>query len=248
MEATWKTVEVAGMPCRVWDPFPQGDDADVVLFLDDGLRREGDEDDVTLLTRHLAEAGLRGVAPFSYGGWWAHRRLPEFPAEQTPEEFVVDTLRSAIMEWWSAAGTIALLGHRMGGQGALRISYRHPDKFPVVAAVAPALDLRRARLAGDQRLQRLYRDAEDARQDSATLHIHPLNWPRHQWFCCDPQDVPWFDSADCLRMKLSSLGVPFESDLETTTGHASISYFRRMVPHAFTFVQTRLEQERKRVV
>ena len=72
----------------------------------------------------------------------------------------------------------------------------------------------------------MYRDAEQARQDTATLHIHPLNWPRHQWFCCDPADYRWHDSADRLRMKLYSLGVPYECDLETTRRRPQVGVLR----------------------
>ena len=74
----------------------------------------------------------------------------------------------------------------------------------------------------------MYRDAEDARQDSALLHIHPLNWPRNQFFCCDPTDYRWHDSADRLRMKLWSLGVPFECDLDTVAGRTQL---RILFPH-----------------
>ena len=28
----------------------------------------------------------------------------------------------------------------MGGQAALRLAYRHPEKFPIAAAIAPAID------------------------------------------------------------------------------------------------------------
>ena len=108
------------------------------------------------------------------------------------------------------------LGVSMGGQGALRMAYKYPNIFPTVAAISPAIDFQKRIDEGvDPGLDEMYRDAEDARQDTATLHIHPLNWPRNQFFCCDPTDYRWHESADRLRMKLWSLGVPFECDLET---------------------------------
>ena len=94
----------------------------------------------------------------------------------------------------------------------------------------------------------MYRDAEDARQDTATLHIHPLNWPRNQFFCCDPTDYRWHESVDRLRMKLWSLGVPFECDLETIAGGHSFEYASHMAPRAIGFLAERLERERLRVV
>jgi S-formylglutathione hydrolase FrmB len=93
----------------------------------------------------------------------------------------------------------------------------------------------------------MYRDSEDARQDSALLHIHPLNWPRNQFFCCDPTDLRWHDSSERLRMKLASLGVPFECDLETEGGGHSFEYASRMAPRAIGFIADRLEKERLRV-
>ena len=91
-------------------------------------------------------------------------------------------------------------------------------------------------------------DAEDARQDTATLHIHPLNWPRHQFFCCDPADVRWHESADRLHMKLYSLGVLHECDLETESGGHGWSYYDHMAEAALGFIVERLEQERRRIV
>ena len=136
----------------------------------------------------------------------------------------------------------------MGGQGALRLAYKYPDTFPVVAAVFPSIDFQKRIEEGDPVLSSMYRDAEEARQDTATLHIHPLNWPRHQFFCCDPTDYRWHESADRLRMKLFSLGVPHECDLETTAGGHSWEYFAHQAPRVVRFLAERLEHERLRVV
>ena len=51
-------------------------------------------------------------------------------------------------------------------------------------------------------------DAEDVRQDTATLHVHPLNWPRNIWFCCDPIDHRWHESTERLRLEAGRLGNP----------------------------------------
>ena len=93
----------------------------------------------------------------------------------------------------------------------------------------------------------MYRDPESARQDTAILHVHPLNWPRHQFFCCDPEDERWWESADRLRMKLYSLGVPHEIDLETTGGGHGFEYYSRMAPRAIGYLAAKLDEERKRI-
>ncbi|MEK6216103.1 MAG: alpha/beta hydrolase-fold protein, partial [Boseongicola sp.] len=136
----------------------------------------------------------------------------------------------------------------MGGQGALRLALKHPSTFPVVAAIAPAIDFHTLWEEGDATLRAMYHSAEAARQETATLHVHPLNWVRHLWFCCDPTDHRWFESSDRLQMKLGSMGIPFECDLETEAGGHSIAYGDAMAERAIGFIAGGLERERLRVV
>jgi S-formylglutathione hydrolase len=128
------------------------------------------------------------------------------------------------------------------------MSFKYPQLFPVVAAISPAIDYYLRMDEGDKTLPLMYADREAARQDSATLHVHPLNWPRNVWFCCDPADVRWHESADRLRMKLSALGIPFDCDLETTGGGHGFEYYNRMAGKALEFIAVRLESERLRLV
>ena len=127
---------------------------------------------------------------------------------------------------------------------------RH-SPYGMVAAISPAIDYQQ-RLEtpeeDDDPLFEMYLDPEAARQDTALLHIHPLNWPRNQFFCCDPTDYRWFDSSDRLRMKLGSLGVPFECDLETSAGGHGFQYYNVMAQRAMTYILNSLNSERLRVV
>src|SRR5262249_55494698 len=100
---------------------------------------------------------------------------------------------------------------------------------------------------GDETLAEMYADREAARQDTATLHVHPLNWPRNIWFCCDPADVRWHESAERLRMKLAALGIPHEVDLDTTGGGHGFDYYNRMAERAIGFIAARLDSEQARV-
>jgi hypothetical protein len=54
----------------------------------------------------------------------------------------------------------------------------------------------------------MFASPEDARQETAILKIHPLNWPKHQFVVCDPRDEYWFESAERLSLKLHSSGIP----------------------------------------
>ena len=115
-------------------------------------------------------------------------------------------------------------------------------------AISPAIDYHNRMAEGiDETLPLMYGDPEEARQDTATLHIHPLNWPRHQFFCCDPQDLRWWESVDRLKMKLASLGVPYECDLETTAGGHGFAYYNHMAERVIGFLTKRLDEERLRV-
>ena len=150
--------------------------------------------------------------------------------------------------WGLESPRIGLLGTSMGGQGALRLAYRFPNRFPVVAAVSPAIDYQIRVADGDEVLCQMYPNAEAARQDTATLHIHPLNWPRHQFFCCDPTDERWYESSERLQMKLSSLGVPHECDLESSAGGHGFQYYNSMAEKVVEFISHSLEKERLRIV
>lgn len=247
----WGKVDVAGHPVSVLEPDQPHPHGYVVIY----LHAAGCEDlaDDPVFTRHLTERGLRVVAPQGGHCWWGDRLYEEFDAERTPEQFLLNDVLAFVRERWGVKPPgVGLMGISMGGQGALRLAYKHPDAFPVAAAISPAIDfhlwLERPRVQVEltPALRQLYRDPEDARQDTATLHIHPLNWPRHQFFCCDPADH-WHESAERLQMKLGSLGIPHEADLTTAAGGHSWDYFRAMAPRAIDFVAERLEQERLRV-
>ena len=71
--------------------------------------------------------------------------------------------------------------------------------------------------------------------------------PRHQWFASDPADYLRHDGADRLRMKLYSLGVPYEADLETTAGDDRLAYIGQLAEPAINFIADRLERERLRM-
>jgi S-formylglutathione hydrolase FrmB len=191
--------------------------------------------------------GLAVVVPWTKRSWWTDRICREFDPHISAQRHLLENVLPFVeKELGAATPRIALLGTSMGGQGALRFSYKFPDKFPIAAAISPAIDYQLRYNEGDETIPQMYGDPEAARQDTATLHIHPLNWPRHQFFCCDPEDYRWWESADRLRMKLYSLGVPHVCDLETSGGGHGFEYYNKMAPRAIEFIVERLGQERRR--
>jgi S-formylglutathione hydrolase FrmB len=242
----WSQIDVAGHPADVFEPAAPHPHGYVVLYLH-GVHVTRLTDNATftsLFQRH----GLRVIVPLTGPSWWTDRVCPAFHPTLSAERHVLDNVLPAIASRWSVVPTrIGLLGTSMGGQGALRLAFRHPNTFPVAAAISPAIDFHLKVAERDPVLSAMYDDPEAARQDTALLHIHALNWPRHTWFCCDPVDYRWHESADRLRMKLYSLGIPHECDLETTGGGHGFDYYNRMAEKALDFLVQRLEQERLRV-
>jgi pimeloyl-ACP methyl ester carboxylesterase len=242
----WSSVEVAGKPCDIFKPPAPNPHGFTVIYLH-GVHGNRLIDQPSF-TAEFARYGFRVIAPQTGRSWWADRICPEFDATVTPERHVLDNVLPYLAERWNCVPPrIALLGTSMGGQGALRFAFKHPGKFPVVAAISPAIDYQIRWNEGDEVLPQMYADAEAVRQDTATLHVHPLNWPRHIWFSCDPADHRWIESAERLHSKLVALGIPHEYDFETTAGGHGFVYYNRMAPTAMTFLAAQLERERLRV-
>jgi S-formylglutathione hydrolase FrmB len=204
----------------------------------------------------IEEARLPVIAPRSGRSWWLDHIVPAFDPQITPERFVVDRVVAEVGRRFDVAPPgIALIGTSMGGQGALRIAYRHPNTFPVSAAIAPAIDyhaaMREAHFREDgtfyDTLWEVYGDVERARQDTAILHVHPLNWPRHQFFACDPDDEHWYDGSVRLQSKLVALGIPHVAMLEPRGGGHDPVYYDRIAPDVMAFVLDRLDQESRRI-
>lgn len=245
----WSTVTIAAHECEIYEPPRLSEQGYTVIYLH-GVH-------LTRLAEHAAfgdqldRYGLRVVAPRAGRCWWADRLCPEFDPQLTPFRHVhQDVVNFIAQTWGTRPPAIALLGTSMGGQGALRLAFRHPNTFPIVAAISPAIDFQWR--YDDPRddyepLRQMYANAEAARQDTATLHVHPLNWPRNLWLACDPADEPWHESTAKLHMKLAALGIPHEYDLETSGGGHGFAYYNRMAPAAIAFVAARLDQERLRV-
>ncbi len=239
----WSSIELADKPCDVFEPAKSTPHAYAVIYLH-GVHSTRLVDN-PVFTAEFNRHGLRVIAPQTGPCWWTNRICSGFDPRISAEQHILNNILPYLNERWQIAPPrIALLGTSMGGQGALRFAFKYPAKFPTVAAMAPAIDYQVRWNEGDELLQQMYDDPEQIRQDTATLHVHPLNWPRSIWYCCDPADRRWHDSSDKLRMKLNALGIPHECDLETTGGAHSFEYYNRMAPRAMQFIAERLERAR----
>lgn len=239
-------MEVAGHECDVYTPAVRHPQGFALLYLHGvHLNRLHDKEQ---FIREFNRHGLRVMCPRTGRSWWTDRICAEFDPAITAERYVLDYVLPYMREKWNVESPrVGLLGTSMGGQGALRLAFKHPRQFPVVAAISPAIDYHLRWNEGDETLPTMYRDAEQARQDTAILHVHPLNWPRNMWFSCDPADVRWHESAERLRMKLAAIGIPYTCDLETSGGGHGFEYYGRMAPAAIRFIVEKLEAERLRI-
>ena len=223
---SWRTESVDGRRVDVFVPQSDAPPQAAVLFLHGHGRVLLNENIV--FTRLFQQHGLVAVCPDGERSWWLDIVCREFDAKLTPQQWLMNSVLPFIEQRFSiTTPNIALLGVSMGGQGALQLAFRYASKFPVVAAISPAVDFNQLYGSGIP-LDSMFPDAEAARQASVVLNLQPLAWPRHQFFCCDPADTEWFDGAARLGMKLSSSGILHERDLDTSGGGHSWDYFNRM--------------------
>ncbi|MGV3606660.1 MAG: alpha/beta hydrolase-fold protein [Planctomycetaceae bacterium] len=246
MSGTWTTEKVGGHDCDLFTPSQPHPHGFVLIYLHGvHLNRLVDKQE---FTRQFEKHGLPVISPMTQRSWWTDKICYEFDRSITAQQHVLENILPFIEQRYGVKPPrIGLFGTSMGGQGALRLSYKFPDLFPVVAGLSPAIDYHKRFNEGDETIPQMYPDPEAARQDTALLHIHPLNWPRHQFFCCDPEDYKWWDCVERLRMKLWSLGVPYECDLESSGGGHSFTYYEKMAPQAIQFLVDRLGKERLRI-
>src|SRR5205823_1156394 len=192
--------------------------------------------------------GLACVCPSGGYSWWSDRVCAGYDSAQTAERHVLDNVLPFARDTWGVGPrAVGLFGVSMGGQGALRIAFKHPEAFPVVAAISPAVDYHEWYGRGNS-LEQMYDSKEQCRQDTATLHVHPSHQPPHIFFCCDPDDADWHRGCDRLHEKLSALGVAHECDLTTRAGGHTWDYYNHMADRVLRFLKAGLEQEGRRLV
>lgn len=246
MKGTWHRRTIAGKSADVYE-LPGGASPRFGILYLHPLGLETLVDNVAF-TRHLDELRLACVCPHAGRSWWVDRLSSEFDANLTPERFLLDHVLPFFQTTWGlGAGSVGLLGISMGGQGALRLAFRHPRIFPVVAAISSALEFHLLYGHGYP-LDEMYDSREQARQDTAILHVHPSDHPPHVFFCIDPTDADWWRGNDRLHEKLAALGVAHTCDLATRAGGHSWDYFNAMAEPAIRFVEAGLAQTSRRLL
>jgi S-formylglutathione hydrolase len=243
MRPGWSRESIAGKPADVFDPPGRTDPRFAVLFLHAvGLESPAENE---VYTAALSRHGLAGCAPHGGRSWWTDRVCREFDPVLTAERYLLDHVRPWMSRRWPTAA-IAAAGISMGGQGALRLGFKYPDRFPVVAGVSSAIDYHQWYGRGTP-IDELYDSPEQCRQDTALLHVNPQHSPPAIWFACDPDDRDWYRGNDRLHEKLAALGIPHTADLDTRAGGHSWAYFDALAGPMFDFVAGALDSQSRRL-
>lgn len=235
----WSSDVMCSKPLDVFEPDNLARPTAIVVFLHgyDGVTLR----DNPAFTGELNRHGLACVCPHGPHCWWTDRVFSPFDSQFNPLEFLSKQLPDYCKGRWELEPSrIGLTGVEMGGQGALQLAYRHARKFSVVVAISPKVDFESWWGHGTS-LDEIFPDREAARQATATLHIHPLDWPKHQLLLCDPNDVYCISGVHTLASKLSSTGIPFESDFETTRGGFGWEYANSMAPRVIGYLADHLK-------
>lgn len=235
----WQTLVHDGRRIDVLEPSGRETPSGVVLFLHGHGQVMLNENPA--FTKLFQQHNLAAVCPDGGKSWWLDVICPDFRSDITPQKWLLDQVVPLIHDRFRIdCPRIALMGVSMGGQGALQLSYRFAGRFPVVAAISPAVDFYQLHGSGIP-LDLMFPDSESARQASVVLNLQPLAWPKYQFFCCDPTDSEWFDGCARLGMKLSSSGILYERDFETIGGGHTWEYFNRMAEKALGHVARGLQ-------
>jgi S-formylglutathione hydrolase FrmB len=236
----WTSTTIGGKTADVFVPDTTAEIGGAIMHLHGhGLTTLKDN---PVFTAELQRHGLRCVCPHGQRSWWLDRICPEFDERQSPLDYLKhEVIPWIASEWNVEPPMIGLTGISMGGQGILQFGYRDARSFPVMAAMSPAIDFHRW-IGMGLPLDEMFHDTEDARQSTATLQIHPLNWPRHQLLVCDPIDSDWIEGCERLASKLSSSGIPFEQDFDTSHGGHSWDYFEHIGPKVIEFIAMSLKE------
>ncbi len=246
MNGSWSRLDIGGKSADVYDLPAAVQPRFAVLHLHGaGLHTLIER---PAFTRLFDELRLVCICPHGQRSWWGDRVCTEFDPEVTPERYLLQSVVPFFRQRWNLAPRgIGIQGISMGGQGALRLAFKHPDVFPVVAAISPAIEYYELYGQGTP-IDEMYDSKEQCRQDTVPMHVHPSRYPPHIFFGIDPTDAAWFRGNDRLHEKLSALGVSHEFDLTTRAGGHSWDYFNHMAERVVRFVHHGLEQESRRLL
>jgi S-formylglutathione hydrolase FrmB len=246
MTSDWIQETIAEHAVDIYVPSEVGRPGYALLFLH-GVGQE------TLVgcdafTRVFDQLGVPCISPIGKWSWWSDRLDATFDPKLSAEQHLLQNVLPFVRERFRLQDRrVGLFGISMGGQGALRLGFKYPQVFPVVAGISPAIEYQEYHGQG-LTLDAMYASKEHCRQDTAPMHIHPNDYPPHIFFCIDPNDAEWYRGNDRLHEKLQALGIAHECDLTTEAGGHSWQYFNHMAERTVRFVYDGLVAESRRLL
>lgn len=239
----WTTIEIDGKPAELFSPGDPARHTAIYLHNASGQSLSVSSKYTELLRAHR----IACICPWGGTSWWSDRIVVEYDGSRSAEQYLLQSVVPWLRLDFGASGPIGLFGISMGGQGALRLAFRQPELFPVVAAVAPAIEYHQYYGLGSV-IDSMYSSKEACRQDSVPMHVNPHVWPRHIFFASDPEDLHWHRGSDRLSEKLAALGIVHECDLTTSAGGHDWTYFDAQADRAISFLLRGLSQEARRLL
>src|SRR5262245_35059420 len=133
----WTTTTIAGRPADVFTPADRP--RFVLLFLTDFDGQTLRENPVW--TELLNSNRLVCICPDGGESWWASKICPSFdPSKSAEQYFLNDLIPSVIKQFEVPSNAIAFAGIGAGGQGALRLAFKYPDRLRVAGSLNAAID------------------------------------------------------------------------------------------------------------
>lgn len=242
MNSLWFDDRLGGVAIRIFSSSVNPRFGLLFLLDDDGQP-------LSQVYERLVQAGnLACVVLPPCPAWWNDRLWPAFHPTLSAEQFVLKEIVPLFQSRWNLRPrALAIAGIGLGGQGALRLALRHPEVFPIVAAIAPSIDYHEL-YGGGGPLDELYDSKEQCRQDTAIMAINPYQNPPHLFFGIDPEDAAWTRGNDRLHEKLNALGVGHVADFTTSGGGHSWDYYNRQAEPIFKFILDGLDKESRRLL
>jgi S-formylglutathione hydrolase FrmB len=235
MLTDWTRVTIAGKPVDLIVPPKALPFALIFLHAESGQTTANNP----ILTSELNKQRLRCIAPIAPRSWWVDRICSDFDPQITAEKHLLENVVPWIESTWKLKKkSIGVAGIEMGGQGAVRLGFTHPNLFPVTAGIGGAFDFHE-RYGQGTPLDEMYSSREQCRQDTAILRIPPHDLPQI-WFACSPEDR-WHRGNDRLHEKLVALGIQHTASLEDPAGND------QFIAPMLSFVVATLERESRRL-
>ncbi|HQR43695.1 MAG TPA: hypothetical protein PLX97_13465 [Gemmatales bacterium] len=234
----WHTHIVAGHEVQYWQPAKPLPFAVLYLPID-----HADFESSTQATDHLLQLNWPVIVPQVKQTWWLDRLIPSFDNTLSPAHWLLGPVFDWAATNWNIC-RLAVVGIGTGGQGALRLGFCAPEKFPVVVSLDGSIALEKEYGKGTC-LDHCFLSPEECRQHSVGMMINPRQVPRHLALFANSSNTVHFRGNDRLHEKLRALGVEHHADLQ---GDCTKTWWGEALQYSIRFMQQGMKAESRRLL